>query len=153
MPLLTCTAASTRPLPRFKADLGRLADIRDFVRESAETLGVSSDILDDLRLAVDEAVTNIVLHGYDGAGDVDIDIAVRENDLVIRLRDGAPPFDPISATPDSLAPAEERTSPGGFGLYLIRQTMDEIGYRRLDSGNELTLVKRDAVNVEKTAQE
>ena len=133
-------------MPRFKADLGRLADIRDFIGEAAAGLGVPAEVRDDLRLAVDEAVTNILLHGYDGAGDIDIEIAARDNDLVIRLRDSAPPFDPVGATPESLAPVEDRTSPGGFGLYLIRQTMDEVDYRRLDAGNELTLIKRDVVN-------
>ena len=133
-------------MPRFKADLGRLADIRDFIGEAAAGLGVPAEVRDDLRLAVDEAVTNILLHGYDGAGDIDIEIAARDNDLVIRLSDAAPPFDPVGATPESLAPVEDRTRPGGFGLYLIRQTMDEVDYRRLDAGNELTLIKRDVVN-------
>ena len=133
-------------MPRFKADLDRLADIRDFIGEAAAGLGVPAEVRDDLRLAVDEAVTNILLHCYDGAGDIDIEIAARDNDLVIRLRDSAPPFDPVGATPESLAPVEDRTSPGGFGLYLIRQTMDEVDYRRLDAGNELTLIKRDVVN-------
>ena len=133
-------------MPRFRADLGQLGDIRDFVSESAASLGASPDTLDELRIAVDEAVTNVVIHGYSGAGDVDIDVSGRGRDLVIRLRDQAPPFDPVRSAPDSLAPVEERVKPGGFGLYLIRENVDEVSYQRVGSDNELTLIKRGVIN-------
>ena len=133
-------------MPLFKADLGQLAEIRDFVSESAASLGAAPDTLEELRIAVDEAVTNVLIHGYAGAGDIDIDVSGRGRDLVVRLRDRAPPFDPVRAAPDALAPVEERVKPGGFGLYLIRENVDEVGYRRVGPDNELTLVKRGVIN-------
>jgi serine/threonine-protein kinase RsbW len=134
-------------LPHFEADLGQLARIRDFVTESAAALGVTEKVFDDLRLAVDEAVTNILVHGYKGAGTVDIEVVSRGSDLVIRLRDRAPPFDPASAGRESPAPPEPGRQPGGFGLYLMDNAMDEITYRRVNSFNELTLTKRDVILV------
>jgi len=132
-------------LPHFKADLGQLSRIREFVTETAAALGVVPTALDDLRLAVDEAVTNIIVHGYRGAGEITLDITADGNDLVVELRDEAPAFDPTAATTGKPRQPEAHTSPGGFGLYLIRQSMDEISYRRTSAGNELTMRKRDVV--------
>ena len=132
-------------MPHFDADLGQLARIRNFVTETAATLGVRAAAFDDLRLAVDEAVTNILVHGYGGVGGIDIDITARNGDLVIRLLDQATPFDPAIAAPETMAPPETHTEAGGFGLYLMSKAMDEIEYRRLDSQNELTLVKCNVI--------
>ena len=95
-------------------------------------------------LAVDEAVTNTVVHGYKGReGSVEIEVGREGHALVIRLRDEAPPFDPTSVpSPDLTLPLEERAL-DGMGVYLIRQATDEMRHRTtLQQGNELTLVKR-----------
>ena len=145
MYLSVFTAPSTRPLPHFDADLGQLARIRDFVTATAATHGVAERALDDLRLAVDEAITNILVHGYQGGGGIDIEVAPHGRDLVIQLRDQAPPFDPVNAMPESLEPLERQKQPGGFGLFLMQKAMDEISYRRVGSSNELTLTKRNVI--------
>lgn len=147
MHLSAFTKTSTRPLPHFDADLGQLARIRDFVTETAAGFGVTEEVRDDLRLAVDEAVTNILVHGYKGAGRIDIEVVSCRGDLVIRMRDQAPPFDPAGGRPESIAPPELRTRPGGFGLYLMHNAVDEVTYSRAGSFNELTLTKRGVVDV------
>jgi len=126
---------------KVKADLGQLHRIREFVSESAEALGASPASFDDLRIAVDEAVTNILTHGYDGPGDVELDLLAEGSDLVVRLRDWAPSFDPRLAPQADLRPPGERDEPGGLGVYLMKSLMDEIVHRSLESGNELTMTK------------
>jgi serine/threonine-protein kinase RsbW len=129
---------------RIPGELERLAEIRGFVKERATTLGVGRDVLSDLLVAVDEAATNVILHGYRSqAGFLEIDV-VRDGDaLVIRLRDEALPFDPTTVPPPDLsAPPEERAL-AGMGIYMMRQVVDEVSHRTtLQRGNELTLVKR-----------
>lgn len=147
MRLSAFTTASTRQLPHFDADLGQLARIRDFVTDTAAALGVTEEVRDDLRLAVDEAVTNILVHGYKGAGRIDIEVVSCGRDLMVCLRDQAPPYDPADGRPKSLAPPEPRTQPGGFGLYLMHNAVDEVTYSRVCSFNELTLTKRDVINL------
>jgi glutamate/tyrosine decarboxylase-like PLP-dependent enzyme/anti-sigma regulatory factor (Ser/Thr protein kinase) len=129
---------------RIPARLENLSEIRHFVRERATTLDVDPGVIPDLLLAVDEAATNVVVHGYqEREGVVEIEVMREEDALVIRLRDEAEPFDPTSLpAPDLAAPLEERAL-GKMGMYLVRQVMDEMSHRiTLERGNELTLVKR-----------
>jgi serine/threonine-protein kinase RsbW len=129
---------------RFAAELKNLAAIRDFVRESAAVLDVAPAIISDLLLAVDEAATNVIIHGYRGQqGTIEIEVKREAADIVVHVRDNAPPFDPTNVpSPDLTRPLEERP-PGGLGIYLIRQYMDEVIYRLMpQGGNELTLKKR-----------
>ena len=128
------------------AELENLAVVRRFVQEAAEVLSVEPSAIDDVVLAVDEAVTNIVTHGYRGRqGGVDIDVTQDGDSLVVRLQDNAPAFDLAAVPlPDIALPLEQRPL-GGMGVYLMRQAVDEVIYRALPRGNELTLIKRNVV--------
>lgn len=130
-----------------EADLENLKSVRSFIKESGQILGVDDDTLGDLCLVVDEAVTNIVLHGYDGQkGTVDLLVKSDGSDMVITLRDTAPYFDDSSVqTPHLDEPLAERKF-GGMGVYLIRKLTDEFELRNLSKqGNELFLLKRGVV--------
>ena len=70
------------------AALENLGEIRSFIRQAGAALGVRDDALGDLCLVVDEAVTNVILHGYQGAGGpVDIHVQRDGDAVVILLRD------------------------------------------------------------------
>lgn len=139
---------------RIPADTDRLAAVRSFVRQTAAAHGVRPDAVPDMVQAVDESVCNVIVHGYrGGAGFVEIGVHRQGDDLVVRLRDQAPPFDPNSMpAPDLELPLEARR-PGGMGVHLARQLVDEVRHRLPPgSGNELTLVKRDAFPATKTGR-
>jgi serine/threonine-protein kinase RsbW len=131
---------------RTKAELDNLTLIRHFVEERATALEADPAVVPDLLLAVNEAATNIVLHGYRGQpGVIEIEIRRKGDSVVICLRDEAPPFDPrLVPPPDLTLPLEERPL-GGLGIYLISQLMDDVTHRVMsEGGNELTLLKRDS---------
>jgi len=125
------------------AQVENLAEIRRFVREEAAALGAGEEEICDLELAVDEAACNIVCHGYEGRGGT-IRVGVERNGdrLIVRLYDEAPPFDPTRhPLPNVTLPLEERPL-GGLGIFLIRQSVDEIAYRvPPEGGNELSPTK------------
>jgi serine/threonine-protein kinase RsbW len=106
---------------RIPADLERLAEIRRLVKERATTLGVDPDVLPDVLLAVDEAATDTMIHGYrgrEGSGEIEVR---REGDaLVVRLRAEALPFDPTSAPPLDVTRSPEQRVWDGMGVCLIR---------------------------------
>ena len=117
--------------------------------EQAETVadrlaidaGLDEDERFHLVMAVREAVINAVLHGneYDPARQIEVAFENTGTDLMIIVADQGRGFDP-EKIPDPLA--EENLLRGtGRGIFLIRSLMDEVRFRNLDPGTELTLVK------------
>ncbi len=137
--------APSRLLQFPAARLTDLAAIRAFVKATAVELGADPSTIPDLVIAVNEAVANIIRHGYRGAPgpiEIEIELGGRADTIVVHLRDEAPPFDPTSVpSPDLTVPLERRRA-GGLGIHLTRTCVDEVTHRALHhSGNQLTLVK------------
>lgn len=131
------------------ATVQNLNDIRDFLEQAVQALGGDEDTAGDLVLAVNEAVTNSLLHGYGGhPGSISISAEAEGDDLLVRLTDGAPLFDPRSVpVPDIKCPLEDRP-PGGMGVHMMRRLTDDLIYTvNKDGGNELTFIKRGAVGI------
>ncbi len=125
-----------------RADVNELARVRQFIRENAQRSGASGRTTDDMVQAVDELVTNAIVHGYRGAeGTIDVEVDVTERSLIVRLRDQARPFDPTTVPPrDTTVPLSRRPA-GGMGIHLSRELADEMTYQRVDGYNEIKLVK------------
>ncbi len=135
------------------SDAERLAEVRAFVRKAVADFGGSKRASDDLVQAVDEATCNVMLHGYAGRpGEVEIEAALRDRNIEIRILDRAPTFDP-TAQPDLGTGSPPRpTRPGGMGMgvQLLRTMVDAVHHSaRSDGGNELMLVR----SIEDQAQE
>lgn len=133
------------------AYLESLSDFREFLKEHCrEVPGVSDEVLYDIQLAVDEACTNIITHGYAGMdpGSIILDLEVEPGKLTLSLTDFGKAFEPDSAPlPDVDAPIEEREL-GGFGLFFIQQSVDHMEYRVTEDGNTMTLIKNLAKTTE-----
>lgn len=125
------------------AELENLGVVRDFIAQQAANLGADQDALYDVILAVDEAVTNIIVHGYRGrAGTIKIAMQRKGDALVVRLGDLAAPFDPHSVPPPDLSLSLEERPIGGMGIYMMKKLVDRVIYCAApQGGNELTLVK------------
>jgi serine/threonine-protein kinase RsbW len=130
---------------RIPARLEHLGEVRRFVWEASLALNVEPDIVSDMLLAVDEATTNIIVHGYRGCrGTIEVVVEHASGALVVRLRDEADPFDPCCVPPPDLDLPLEQREPGGLGVHLMRQVVDEVSHRPMgERGNELTLVKKE----------
>lgn len=126
------------------ADVEKLGEIRRFLEERAAALGASSEVIEEMILAVNEAATNIIVHGYQGSpGVVEVEVRAEQSDLWVALRDQAQHYDPTRAPmPDVNAPLSARPF-GGMGVHMMRHYTDELRYRVTQDGkNELILVKR-----------
>jgi serine/threonine-protein kinase RsbW len=125
-------------------DCDRLAIVRNFVAQVGRDLGLDSRTIDDIKLAVDEACTNIVEHAYGGqGGQIEIEIKSIDGGVQVTIHDWGAAFDPQAVpSPDVTAPLEHRPL-GGLGLYLMRQMMDRVDFQfDGEDGNTLTMVKR-----------
>lgn len=130
-----------------KASLENLQVIRQYIDQVGALLGVNERALGDLRLAVDEAVTNVIVHGY---GDLDGKVKVHmEGDgdtVIIRIRDQAKTFDSSHVNEPQLDTALKDRPFGGMGIFLIKKMTDEAEFLPLPGGgNEIRLVKHGAI--------
>jgi serine/threonine-protein kinase RsbW len=128
------------------AELDRLAEIRAVVRDVAHGCEAPADCIDDLVQAVDEAATNIIVHGYRGAqGTIELTAELVSDDIVFTLADTAPSYDPTTVPPPDLTVPPAQRRPGGMGVHLMRLATDSLVHRpRPGGGNILTLTRARA---------
>ena len=128
-----------------RPSLDDLARVRDFIEVSAGAADLAADRIGELVLAVDEAVSNIVMHGgTPDAGRIEIRVLRGPGEVLVQIQDEGLPFDPTQADEQHLGLSPlERERPGGFGLNLINRLVDRVDYRVGEDGrNELALLKR-----------
>ena len=124
-------------------DIQEVPKLTDFVGEVCEEMGFDEMTTKQMKLAIEEAVVNVMNYAYPPGqlGDVTIEAASNDTRLKFTIIDSGKPFDPtVHADVDTTLPASERRI-GGLGIHLVRQIMDSINYERVDSLNLLTLRK------------
>lgn len=120
-----------------------LEDVREFVTTHASAAAFSDAAVEELKIAVDEACTNVIEHAYDNNSKhfVDIDVIVDPDSFSVRIRDEGRPFDlKAYREPDLKEFARDRKS-GGFGVHIMRKLMDNVSFTSRDGTNECLLVK------------
>ena len=125
------------------AELESLAVFREFISDCCAKFKIPDGTVFDLKLAVDEACTNIIEHGYKGMdpGSIILSFRIESDRILVQITDFGHIFEPAEAPkPDVEAALEDRPL-GGLGLYLIYQTMDNIDYESSEEGNTLTFTK------------
>ena len=114
-----------------------------FIEEICQENNLSVEDTFNIHLAVEEAVTNVIMYAYP-QGEVHeflLDVHVLENRLIFKIIDSGKEFDPtLQPDADVTLSLEERPI-GGLGIFLIRQIMQTVDYRRVDGKNILTMVK------------
>ncbi|MFN0132358.1 MAG: ATP-binding protein [Phycisphaerales bacterium] len=125
-----------------------LSGVRDLIAAVARRLSFSDDTCGQIALAVDEALANVIRHGYERRKDGPITISIwplpgdnghSRPGIRIVVEDEARQVDPGEIKSRDL----DQIRPGGLGVHIIRQIMDEVVYEKRDGpGMRLTLVKR-----------
>ena len=132
------------------ATLDNLGQIRQYVRETAVSGGCIPVMIDEFIVAVNEAVSNIIRHGFKHKpGDIKVIVVCSVDTIKVTLLDKCLGFNPTTvATPNTTLPLAERPF-GGMGVHMMREFCDELSYRRTENDeNELTLLKRVDSGVE-----
>jgi phosphoserine phosphatase RsbU/P len=120
----------------YQGDLHHLASMRAFLREvcheSWQARPADEKVILRLELALTEAASNIILHSYDGKQQKSITLTIEVDDdqACVTLLHTGKLFDPQSAA----APVFDGSRQSGFGLYLIRKSVDEVQYCQDDQG-------------------
>ncbi len=125
------------------AELESLSLFRDFIAECCSRHNVPDETVFELKLAVDEACTNIIEHGYKDMdpGSIILSFRIEPDRILVSITDFGHIFEPAEAPKPNVEAALEDRPMGGLGLYLIYQTMDNIDYESSQDGNILTFTK------------
>ncbi|MDY6379931.1 MAG: SpoIIE family protein phosphatase [Bacteroidales bacterium] len=116
--------------------------------EWIDALGIPQDLNMPINLALEEAVSNVMLYAYPGRDDGKVIVEfVRSKTLdgerlLFTITDTGIPFDPTAQKEADITLSAEERSIGGLGIHLVRQIMDEVVYRREETRNILTLIKK-----------
>jgi serine/threonine-protein kinase RsbW len=117
------------------------AVVRSFLEECLQ-VRLPAEQVDALQMALQEACINAVrhAHGKDASLPLVVGIRVTEGRLEIEVEDHGPGLPPPDRQPPPPDPANPRE--GGYGLFIMRQTMDEVRSERRGDKHVLVLVKR-----------
>lgn len=121
-----------------------LGPLLAFLDDACKEAGLDDDVAFAVRLAGEEACSNIINHAYRGVepGEVSVQMRRDARQVVLLIEDRAPVFLPADAPAPDLTADWENRREGGLGWHLIRQVMDEVRHgARAGGGNRLELVK------------
>jgi serine/threonine-protein kinase RsbW len=132
---------ATRVSYTLESSLESVNKAEQAARELAVKSGFDEEEIDRISMAVREATVNAVLHGnqYDPKKRVTVAFEATPQTLSVAVRDEGKGLDP-SSVPDPLAP-ENLLKQSGRGIFLIRAFMDEVRFRSMEPGTEITLIK------------
>lgn len=121
------------------------SSLPDLRRSVAQTLGdLNQEVVDDVLLALDEAVSNAIRHGSRGGEQVLVTVESDDEWVEMTVRDGGP----TPRLPHLPAGPPPVLQTGGRGLWLILQLVDEVRLQRIEDGTRLTMRRRVSSNVD-----
>ena len=121
--------------------LASVGAVEDTALDFARSAGFDHDSASNLAMVAREAAVNAVVHGnrYHLAKPITASFEITDTALIIKIADQGEGLDP-SAIPDPLAP-ENLLRSSGRGVFLMRAFMDQVSFRNLNPGTEITLTK------------
>jgi anti-sigma regulatory factor (Ser/Thr protein kinase) len=115
------------------AELETLGVFRDFIAQACARSHIDADTSYALQLAMDEASTNVIQHGYAGTnpGSLMLDLKIEPKQVVMKITDFGRPFEPYEPEAPDGAPEDGDTSAPLFSF----NTMDSVDYCMTEEGN------------------
>ena len=135
------TLLSSRSFPAFYRNLTPIAN---YAMQFAQEFGFDHKALYAIELALDEACSNVIDHGYEGEGkgSINIEISTEKSEFILKIEDTGKAFDPdCIPSPDLTSPLDLRCE-RGLGVFTMRRLMDRVEFSRSNGKNCLLLVKR-----------
>ena len=138
------------PTPKYEKSVSLINEIdqiyilQQFIEEVGEDLDFDASLVMKLNLALEEAVSNVILYAYPKVSGkkIIVSVAYKGSDLIFTVTDTGVPFDPtLTENPNLGLEAEERPI-GGLGIFLIKQIMNEVTYSRIHDVNVFIMKKK-----------
>ena len=127
-----------------KNNVKEVSKFSEFMKSVLEKLNIEKSLGRQLRLAVEEAVVNVIDYAYLVGQEGEIEVRMMSDGKTLKtvIIDSGVAFDPTAKEmADTTLSAEDRQI-GGLGILLVRELMDSVNYERIDKQNILTLTKK-----------
>lgn len=122
---------------------GELPKAMDWVRSSLKETPLSQTERNQVELALEEAIVNILSHAFDvQKGKVELTFHQTSNKIEFELKDRGKAFNPLEHEQKIQDVPLEKRKEGGLGILLMRAYLDDVHYRRQGEFNILTLIKK-----------
>lgn len=118
--------------------------VTDFVNEELSKLNCSDDTQAQIDIAIDEIFGNIANYAYDevvGMAEVSFEI-IEDNMVCLTFKDCGREYNPLEKEDPDISLSEEERNIGGLGIFIVKQTMDEVLYEYKEGHNILKIKKR-----------
>ena len=131
------------PKKQFPAAASSLEQMLSFVEDTLEEAGFPAKAAMQVAVCAEEIFINIAHYAYpDGMGEMTLSVEADDRQASLSFTDRGVPFDPLAkADPDISLSAEERRI-GGLGIFMVKQTMDDVSYEYRDGRNIFTMKKQ-----------
>ena len=125
-------------------DISEISKLAVFIDELGEEMNLTPELIFNLNLVLEEAVSNVILYAYGEEKHKEISLMANMSDgnLVFVLTDSGKVFDPTKVPDADITLSAEEREIGGLGIFLIRQIMDKVDYQRIGGKNVLTMRKQ-----------
>ena len=124
-------------------DVEQISLLPEFVEAVAKEAQLEHEAISNLNLALEEAVTNVIMYAYPEGTDgmVDIEAVVDGKRVMFVITDSGKPFDPTAKEDIDINAKMDERPIGGLGIHLVRTIMDTVNYERKGEKNILTITK------------
>jgi serine/threonine-protein kinase RsbW len=127
-------------------NLSEIERLSKAVAEFGKKNNLSSEVIYDVRLALEEVVSNIINYGFEDNYEhqISIEMNLQGEILTMKIKDDGKPFNPLEVKNTNLEKPLDEREIGGMGIYIVQQLMDELRYSREKDNNILFLRKHIA---------
>jgi serine/threonine-protein kinase RsbW len=124
-----------------KNQLSEIARLARTVDDFGRRHQIDVKTIHNMKLALDEILTNVISYGYDDAGEHHITarFSVEQGKWTAEVEDGGKPFDPLTSPEADTKQSLVARPVGGMGIHLVRKLTDELEYRRQNDKNRLVM--------------
>ena len=126
-----------------KNNLSEIERLSKAVAEFGKKNNLSSEVIYDVRLALEEVVSNIINYGFEDNYEhqISIEMNLQGETLTMKIKDDGKPFNPLEVKSTNLEKPFDEREIGGMGIHIVRKLTDKILYKREKGNNVLQLTK------------
>lgn len=126
-----------------KNDLTEIESLTEAIVSYYRDLSIAEAVCYDVRLALEEAISNTIKYGYEDqqAHTIHVRAGFENHKLFLEIEDDGKEFNPLKAPPPDFSLPVKKKPIGRLGIHLLRSVMDQVEYKRTGAKNILYMTK------------